>query len=328
MTTSQAGADPVIAMSGVTRRFDGLTAVHDISLQVLPGTILGLIGPSGSGKTTTIRMLTGTLQPTAGEIRVGGEDPQRFSRSLRERIAYMPQLFSLYTDLTAAENVGFVAALYGISWFGRGQRIRRALEIVDLWDARDRRAGDLSGGEQRRLDLACAIVHQPDILFVDEPTAGIDPMLRQQIWDELRSMRDEGRTLLVTTQYVGEAEYCDSVALLAEGELVAMATPLELRRRVFGGEVLQIEAAQPIAPELITNVAEVQSARQTSPRGLMAVVADAGAATPRLMEALSAAGIEVISMEEYQPSFDEVFAELVRARRAAREENGDAADAS
>ena len=320
MTTSQTGPDPIIAMSGVTRQFDGLTAVNDVTLQVMPGTILGLIGPSGSGKTTTVRMLTGTLRPTEGEIRVGGEEPQHFSRSLRERIAYMPQLFSLYTDLTAEENVGFVAALYGISWFGRGGRIRRALEIVDLWEARKRRAGDLSGGMQRRLDLACAIVHQPDILFIDEPTAGIDPMLRQQIWDELRSMRDEGRTLLVTTQYVGEAEYCDSVALLAEGELVAVDSPVALRHRVFGGEVLQIEAAQPISPELITNVAEVQSAQQSSPRGLTAVVADAGVATPRLMETLTGAGIDVISMEEYQPSFDDVFAELVTARRAAREE--------
>jgi ABC-2 type transport system ATP-binding protein len=324
VTTSQSAPDPVIAMSGVTRRFNGLTAVHDVSLQVMPGTILGLIGPSGSGKTTTIRMLTGTLRASQGEIRVGGEDPRHFSRALRERIAYMPQLFSLYPDLTAAENVGFVAALYGISWFGRGERIRRALEIVDLWDARNRRAGELSGGMQRRLELACAIVHQPDILFIDEPTAGIDPMLRQQIWDELRNMRDQGRTLLVTTQYVGEAEYCDSVALLAEGELVAVDTPIALRHRVFGGEVLQIEAVQPIAPELITNVAEVQSARQTSPRGLMAVVGDAGVATPRLMEVLTAAGIEVISMEEYQPSFDEVFAELVRARRAERDGEGEA----
>ncbi len=328
MTTSPAAPDPVIAMSGVTRRFDGLTAVHDMSLQVMPGTILGLIGPSGSGKTTTIRMLTGTLRPTEGEIRVGGEDPQRFSRSLRERIAYMPQLFSLYADLTAEENVGFVAALYGISWFGRGRRIRRALEIVDLWDVRGRRAGQLSGGMQRRLDLACAIVHEPDILFIDEPTAGIDPMLRQQIWDELRTMRDEKRTLLVTTQYVGEAEYCDSVALLAEGELVAVDTPEALRRRVFGGELIQIEAATPITPELVSNVAEVQSARQTSPRSLMAVVADAGTATPRLMETLAGAGIDVVSLEEYQPTFDEVFAELVRARRAQRAANEEAADAA
>jgi ABC-2 type transport system ATP-binding protein len=312
-------------MSGVTRRFNGITAVSDLSLQVQPGTILGLIGPSGSGKTTTIRMLTGTLEPTEGDIRVGGQDPRHFTRGMRERIAYMPQLFSLYTDLTAAENVGFVAALYGISWFGRGAKIRRALEMVDLWEARNRRAGDLSGGMQRRLDLACAIVHEPDILFVDEPTAGIDPMLRQAIWDELRHMRDDGRTLLVTTQYVGEAEYCDAVALLAEGELVALDTPEAMRHRVFGGEVLEIETDATVTPELITNVAEVQSVRQTAPRTLIAVVDDAGTATPRLMETITGAGIGVISLEEYQPSFDEVFAELVKGRRAERGEVDDAA---
>lgn len=312
-------------MSGVTRRFGDFTAVNDVTLHVEPGTILGLIGPSGSGKTTTVRMLTGTLEASDGEIQVGGQDPRHFTRDLRERIAYMPQLFSLYTDLTAEENVGFVAALYGISWWGRGARVRRALEVVDLWEARNRRAGDLSGGMQRRLDLACAIVHQPDILFIDEPTAGIDPMLRQAIWDELRRMRDEGRTLLVTTQYVGEAEYCDSVALLAEGELVAHDTPIALRHQVFGGEVLEIEADATITQELIATVEEVQSARQVAPRKLMVVVTDAGTATPRLMETITGAGIGVISLEEYQPSFDEVFAELVRGRRAQRDGDGEAA---
>ncbi|HEX6128597.1 MAG TPA: ABC transporter ATP-binding protein [Candidatus Limnocylindria bacterium] len=325
MTRTETGPDPVITMSGVTRRFGDFTAVNDVTLHVERGTILGLIGPSGSGKTTTVRMLTGTLEASDGQIQVGGQDPRHFTRGLRERIAYMPQLFSLYTDLTAEENVGFVAALYGMSWWGRGARVRRALEVVDLWDARNRRAGDLSGGMQRRLDLACAIVHQPDILFIDEPTAGIDPMLRQAIWDELRRMRDEGRTLLVTTQYVGEAEYCDSVALLAEGELVALDTPIALRHRVFGGEVLEIEADAPITPELISGVEEVQSVRQTAPRKLIAVVTDAGTATPRLMETITGAGIGVISLEEYQPSFDEVFAELVRERRAQRDGNGEAA---
>lgn len=326
MTRTETGPDPVITMSGVTRRFGDFTAVNDVTLQVEAGTILGLIGPSGSGKTTTVRMLTGTLEASGGQIQVGGQDPRHFTRDLRERIAYMPQLFSLYTDLTAEENVGFVAALYGMSWWGRGARVRRALEVVDLWEARNRRAGDLSGGMQRRLDLACAVVHQPDILFIDEPTAGIDPMLRQSIWDELRRMRDEGRTLLVTTQYVGEAEYCDSVALLAEGELVALDTPIALRHRVFGGEVLEIEADAPITPELISSVEEVQSVRQTAPRKLMAVVTDAGTATPRLMETITGAGIGVISLEEYQPSFDEVFAELVRERRAQRDGNGEAAE--
>ena len=312
VTTSPPGTDPVIALSGVSRRFNGLWAVRDVSMEVPAGSIVGLIGPSGSGKTTTVRLLTGTLRPTHGEARVLGEDPQRFSRRTRERIAYMPQLFSLYPDLTARENVGFVAALYGISWFGRRSRIQRALSLVELWDARDRRAGDLSGGMQRRLELACAIVHDPQVLFIDEPTAGIDPMLRRQIWDELRAMRDEGRTLLVTTQYVGEAEYCDRVALLAKGKLIALDAPEELRRSVFGGDVLQVDAEQPIDPQMVANVAEVIAVQQAGARRLIVTATQAGLATPRLSEAFREAGVALVSVEEHQPSFDEVFAELVR----------------
>ncbi len=302
-------------MAGVTRRFDDLTAVRDVSLRVERGTILGLIGPSGSGKTTVIRMLTGTLEPTHGELRVAGQVPRRFSRSVRERIAYMPQLFSLYRDLTAEENVGFVAALYGISWRGRTDRVRRALETVDLWEARSRRAGDLSGGMQRRLELACALAHEPDILFIDEPTAGIDPMLRQSIWGELRRMRDEGRTLLVTTQYVGEAEYCDSVALLDEGELVALDTPEAMRQGVFGGEVLELEAEGAVSPEVFAELPEVKGVSRLGANRLRVTVADAGTASPRLLEACRSAGVKVVSLDEYQPGFDEVFTELVRRRR-------------
>jgi ABC-2 type transport system ATP-binding protein len=317
-------------MSGVSRRFNGLWAVRDVSMEVPAGSIVGLIGPSGSGKTTTVRLLTGTLRPTWGEARVLGEDPQRFSRQTRERIAYMPQLFSLYPDLTARENVGFVAALYGISWFGRRGRIQRALSLVELWDARDRRAGDLSGGMQRRLELACAIVHDPQVLFVDEPTAGIDPMLRRAIWDELRAMRDEGRTLLVTTQYVAEAEYCDRVALLAEGKLIAFDAPEELRRSVFGGDVLQVDAEQPIDPQLVANVPEVIAVQQAGDRRLIVTATQAGTAMPRLIEAFREAGVALVSVEEHQPSFDEVFEQLVRRQRAAddREAGRDADEAS
>jgi ABC-2 type transport system ATP-binding protein len=317
VTLTPASAEPVITLSGVSRRFNGLWAVRDVSMSVPGGSILGLIGPSGSGKTTTVRLLTGTLRPNHGEARVLGEDPQRFSRRTRERIAYMPQLFSLYPDLTARENVGFVAALYGISWFGRGGRIRRALSLVDLWDARDRRAGDLSGGMQRRLELACAIVHDPQVLFIDEPTAGVDPMLRQAIWDELRAMRDEGRTLLVTTQYVAEAEYCDRVALLADGQLIALDDPEGLRRSVFGGDVLEVDADRPVDPQLVAGVAEVIAVQQPSARRLIVTATQAGTAVPRITEAFGAAGIDLVSIEEYQPSFDEVFSELVRRQRAA-----------
>ena len=316
---------PIIRMSGVTRRFNGVTAVNDLSLAVRPGTILGLIGPSGSGKTTAIRMLTGTLEPSAGEIRVLGEDPVRYTRHTREQIAYMPQLFSLYLDLTARENVGFVAALYGLGWFGRRKRIRRALEVVDLWDARNRRAGALSGGMQRRLELACALVHEPSVLFVDEPTSGIDPLLRIAIWDELREMRDAGRTLLVTTQQVSEAEYCDEVALIADGELVALDTPDALRSSVFGGAVLEIDTERAVDPEILAGVPDVLSVRQPAARELIVVVRDAGAATPQLADAFRASGVEIARMQEYQPSFDEVFSSLVeRHREERRSENGEA----
>jgi ABC-2 type transport system ATP-binding protein len=319
VTTESAATEPLISLTGVSRRFGDLWAVSDLSMDVPSGSILGLIGPSGSGKTTTIRMLTGTLSPSAGEIRVLGQDPAAFSTATRERIAYMPQSFSLYPDLTARENVGFVAALYGYSWFGREGRIRRALTTVDLWDARSRLARNLSGGEQRRLELACAIVHEPAVLFIDEPTAGVDPMLRQAIWQEMRGMRDEGRTLLVTTQYVGEAEYCDNVALLADGQLIAMDAPDALRRSVFGGDVLQVDAEKAVDPELLANVGEVLSVRQSDARRLIVVVTDAGVASPRITEVFVAAGIGLRSIQEYQPSFDEVFTELVTRQRAANE---------
>jgi len=313
-----AEAAPIISAVGVTRDFDDRVAVDDLGFDVHAGTILGVVGPSGSGKTTTIRMLTGTLGRTSGEISVLGEDPMHFSRGVRGRIAYMPQLFSLYEDLSAQENVGFVAALYGIGPFTRRGRIRSALEVVDLFDARHRLARELSGGMQRRLELACALVHDPEVLFIDEPTAGIDPLLRQAIWDELRRLRDEGRTLVVTTQYVAEAEYCDRVALIVDGELVAIDAPDVLRQMVFGGDVLEITTARAVDPEHLANVAGVENVRQPAPRTLMVTVNEAATLTPRIMDTLRAAGVEVLGMEEHQPTFDEVFTGLVEQRRGAR----------
>jgi ABC-2 type transport system ATP-binding protein len=317
--TVQPSSEPIIVMDRVSRAFGDRVAVRNLSLAVAPGTIVGLIGPSGSGKTTTVRMLTGTLGRTDGEIRVLGEDPMRFTRRARGRIAYMPQLFSLYEDLSAQENVGFVAALYGIGPFRRRRLIRNALAVVELTADRNKLARNLSGGMQRRLELACALVHSPDVLFVDEPTAGIDPMLRQAIWDELRNLRDEGRTLLVTTQYVGEAEYCDQVALIADGELVAFDTPDELRRMVFGGEVLEVNAQRTVEPEMLKGVGGILRITQPGPRQLFVTTENAATATPRIVEALKAHEVEVLGLQEHQPTFDEVFTGLVEHRRAQRQ---------
>lgn len=316
MLARQAGFQgPMIEANAVGRAFDDHVAVHDLTFSVPEGTIMGLIGPSGSGKTTTVRMLAGTLARTSGDLTVMGEDPARFSRRVLSSIAYMPQLTSLSPDLSVRENVGFVAAMYGAGPFRRRQAVREALETVQLWDVRNRLARDLSGGMQRRLELACALVHSPSVLFVDEPTAGLDPILRQEIWGELRGRRDQGATLLVTTQYVAEAEECDAVALITDGALVAVDAPANLRRLAFGGEMLELETRTVLDPEVLAGVAGVLNVQQTGPRRMLIVVDDASTATPQIVEALAARSIDIVGLSEHRPSFDEAFEVLVDRHR-------------
>ncbi len=316
-------SQPMVVMRDVTCRFGHVTAVDQVSLEVPPGQILGIIGPSGSGKTTVIRMLNGTLEPTSGVVRVLGENPRHFSRGTRERMGYMPQHFALYPELTASENLSFVASLFGLLWPRRRRRVREMLHLVELWDARNRRAKDLSGGMQRRLALACALVHEPILLFIDEPTAGLDPLLRQQVWEEFRRLREEGRTLLVTTQYVGEAEYCDRVALIAEGGLVALADPAELRQEALGGEMVEIRTRQPVDSNLVSGLPGVKVVRHRGRRTLVVVAENAATATPRLIETLLRHDIQVEYTRESRPSFDQVFAELVGRHQADHEEEKD-----
>ena len=309
-------AEEALRLENVTKTFGGLAAVRDLTLSVARGTILGLIGPSGSGKTTTIRLLTGGLAPTRGKIHVLGEIPRQFRSRTRERIGYMPQQFMLYPDLTARENVNFVASLFGLLWPRRRHRVADVLRAVDLWDARGRRASDLSGGMQRRLELACALVHEPTLLFLDEPTAGIDPLLRARIWEELHALKDAGRTMLVTTQYVNEAEECDMVALLSEGRLIALDTPVGLRRHATGGDIIEVETNTPFMASTLTTLPMVRGVSQQGPRDFHVTVDDAGAGTPDVVAAITQTGAEVSYAREYQPSFDEVFAELVSRARA------------
>jgi ABC-2 type transport system ATP-binding protein len=316
-------SDLPVVVDHATMRFNGLTALNDVSLAVAGGTILGVVGPSGAGKTTLIRLLTGTLGASTGDVRVLGENPRQFSRRTRQRIGYMPQLFTLYPDLSAAENVDFVASLYGLLWARRWRRVREVLEFVGLWDARRRRASDLSGGMQRRLELACALVHEPAMLFLDEPTAGVDPILRERIWGELHRLRDAGRTLLVTTQYVGEAEECDAVALIAEGRLIAHATPDEMRKDAIGGELIDVDAGERVDLAALRDLPAVRGIRRINDDGLLRItVDDAGTATPAVVEAIRRAGGEVRSTSEARPSFDEVFAALVTRDQRERADAG------
>ncbi len=316
--------EEAILVEGARKRFGSVTALDGVSLSVPTGTILGLIGPSGSGKTTTVRLLTGALTADKGTVRVLGEEPRNFRRQTRARIGYMPQQFTLYPDLTAAENVDFMASMFGLLWFRRRRRVREALQIVDLWDARKRRASALSGGMQRRLELACALVHEPSIYFLDEPTAGVDPLLRGRVWEELHRLKETGRTLLVTTQYVNEAEECDAVALIAHGRLLALETPDGLRRQAMGGDMIEVETTEPFDGNRLRELPEVRDVRIQGPRTFQVVVEEAGAATPAVVEAITNAGGDVAASREFRPSFDDVFAELVERDARSREGAGEA----
>jgi ABC-2 type transport system ATP-binding protein len=313
-----------VRATGLTRRFGDQVAVAGIDMEVRSGTILGIVGPSGSGKTTTIRMMTGALAPSEGEIEVLGEAPAMFHRQTRERIGYMPQRFILYPDLSVLENVDFVASLFGLLFLRRRRRRRKVLELLDLWSVRGRRARDLSGGMQRRLELAAALVHEPDILILDEPTAGLDPILRKVVWNELHRLRDGGVTALVTTQYVTEAEECDDVALIAEGRIVAFGTPDQLRREALGGEVIELTTRDVFDAEQLSANEHVHGFQQTGLRDFRLVVDDAGTATPDLVDAITAAGGDVVTSREYRPTFEEVFTRLVE--RAGEEPDGQPED--
>ena len=309
-------------MVGVSKRFNGHDAVSGLNLDVPRGAVVGVVGPSGSGKTTTIRMITGLLGPTDGEIEVFGEAPRAFRRRTRERIGYMPQLFSLYPDLTVGENVDFAASLYGLVLWRRWRRRRAVLQLVDLWSVRRRRAGQLSGGMKRRLELAAALVHEPDLLILDEPTAGIDPMLRRVVWDEIHRLRDTGVTSIVTTQYVTEAEECNLVALIAEGRVLAFGTPDQLRAEALGGDVVEVTMKGLFDASALHQVSGVRGVNQTGPRTFELIVEDAGTATPETVQNMGAAGVEIESIREIRPTFEDVFTRLVERDLEARKQAG------
>ncbi len=306
--------EPVIVLDSVTRRFGRTTAVQNLSLSIEAGQLIGLVGPSGSGKTTTVRMLCGILPPSEGTIRVFGRDPLRFDCADRARIGYLPQHFLLYPNLSVAANIGFVAGLYGLGIRQRHRRIREVLELVELWPERSKQASELSGGMQRRLALAATLLHDPELLFLDEPTVGQDPILRRKIWDWLRALERKGRTLFVTTHYVADAEMCTRVALMDLGRLIAFDTPERLRRRAFGGDMIEVIARQNIHAFLrsLERMRQVRAIEVRSQDRLTAIVDDAGKALPDIASGLRSEGLAPDSLREALPPFEDVFERLIR----------------
>ncbi len=312
-----------IIARGLKKQFGGKPVLRDLALTIAPGAIFGLFGPSGSGKSTCIHLCCGHLRPDGGSLRVLGEEPTRFTRATRRRIGYAAQQFTLSPDLTVAANVAFAAGLYGIPEWRSRTHVRAALELLDLWEAYHLRARTLSGGMRRRLTLAAALVHRPDLLFADEPTANLDPILRGRIWQHFRERASGGATLLIATHYIDEAEYCDRIGLMYDGALIAEGRPSELRREAFGGDLIDVVVAgrTPAYISELANVAGVRRTESTPDRALRLVADDGQRAIPQLMEALQASGAEVQSVAPYQPTFDEVFVRLIqRYQRAQREE--------
>jgi ABC-2 type transport system ATP-binding protein len=314
-TTDRTHSGDVVQAQELTKMFGEETAVDSLTLRVPRGTIFGFIGPSGCGKTTTVRLMTGVHKPTSGEVTVLGKNPYDFSKSDREKIGYLIQNFVLYPELTVWENLNFAASFYGVSILGRAKRFNRLLEFVELKEDKDKLASALSGGMKRRLSLAATLVHNPELLFLDEPTAGIDPLLRRKFWDYFKELQNEGHTLFVTTQYVGEAAYCDLVGVMYDGRLLMVETPEGLRKKAFGGEIVSIKTSEWIKFESRKKLESLPfvhgKIKVISDQEIELIVDEASTAIPALIEACKAERINLETIEEISPPFDDVFVKLI-----------------
>ena len=302
----------VIEVTDLTRKFGDFTAVDEVSFEVQQGEILGYLGANGAGKSTTIRMLCGLLEPTSGTAQVAGVDVGEHPEEVKRIIGYMSQKFSLYLDLTAEENLEFFGGTYGLHGRRLRERSQQVLEHVDLYDQRTAQTGSLPGGWRQRLALACSILHEPRILFLDEPTAGVDPVSRRTFWALVRSLALGGTTVLVTTHYMDEAEYCDRVGLMVDGRLEALDTPLGLKRKYVPGRMLDVHGVGPSAAEALRAMAGVAHLEPFG-AGYHVRGPESDLDASRLAGELAAAGFGGAIIEELEPSLEDVFLEVVGA---------------
>jgi ABC-2 type transport system ATP-binding protein len=305
-----------IHATGLRRAFGKLVAVDALDLAVAEGEIFGLVGPDGAGKTTTMRLLTGILPPTAGTARVAGCDVVRASEQLKERIGYMSQRFGLYPDLTVTENIDFYADIYSVPRRERAARTERLLAFSHLTPFQHRLAGNLSGGMKQKLGLACALIHTPRVLFLDEPTNGVDPVSRRDFWRILYQLVREGVTLFISTAYLDEAERCNRLALLHEGRLLGLGTPDEVKA-LMPDSLLELRTSAPRRTAALL--------REQVPGVTVGLFGDrvhvatreVAATEARARAAVAAAGIELISLRPIEPSLEDVFVAVLAHRAPA-----------
>lgn len=312
----------VIQAQGLSRRFGDFLAVDHVSFEIYPGEVVGYLGPNGSGKTTTIRMLLGLLRPTDGHAKVLGYDVVEQSEQVRARSGYMSQKFSLYHDLTIGENLAFYAGVYGIR---EKRRLEETLAMVGLSGQENQRVSQLSVGWRQRLALAAAIVHHPRLLFLDEPTSGVDPLARRSFWDLIYDLVDRGVTALVTTHYMDEAEYCGRVGIMRDGRLLALDTPSNLKRTTLPGRVWDVFVEnpaqglddQPSSPghlRLLTALDALQQSQGVLRAGLVSdhlrAITPLDVDKASLLEPLQTAGLVGVRLEVVEPSLEDVFLAL------------------
>ncbi len=307
--------DFAIETHGLTRHFKKVVAVDQLSLAIRPGEIFGLVGPDGAGKTTTIRLLCAIMNPTSGSAKVAGFDTIKEAEQIKRRIGYMAQRFNLYGDLSVMENLNFFADIFAVSGEVRAERIAQLLAFARLTEFKDRRAAQLSGGMQKKLALACTLIHEPEILFLDEPTTGVDPVSRREFWDILSDLHLRGVTLFVSTPYMDEAERCSRVGLMFEGEMIVCDEP-EKVKDLISGELIEIRPddlrrARDIVAEM-DGVLEIQTYGD-----LLHVFVDS--VEKRLGEVesqLKSRGVAVSGLRQTRPRMEEAFISLIRKRIA------------
>jgi len=295
----------------LVKRFGDFIAVNEVSFEARRGEIMGFLGPNGAGKSSTIRILCGLLRPSGGRAEVADIDVARDPERVRESIGYMSQKFSLYDDLSVTENLSFFGGVYGVKGDRLKQRLAFAIDMAGLKGRENTVVGDLSGGWKQRLALGCAVMHEPKILFLDEPTSGVDPASRRRFWDLIYALAEKGVCVVITTHYMDEAEYCNRIALINGGRLVAFGSPSELKRSAIRGEILLVEGDDPGA--MLEALQDAPGARDVAPFGssLHIVVDDAARARPAIEARLAERGLAWSRIEPIKATLEDVFVQLV-----------------